>query len=190
MAREPGGSPHQAAAPGSAEILNRDSEPGSGQQLHLQDLLLPRSLGSILKSVRAIHNPPTPAPLGWNSPPAPPLQCLRKPPGPPIDALMTSAALKRLPHSGNGLKSALSDPPRILQRVESEIIPLQGSHSLGQSAAEPAGRRPAVRSTISPEEKPQHPSQRQSPRRQSLAGTPGAELSQTHQTYQAQPRRE
>ena len=52
-------SPHQAAAPGSGEILNRDSEPGSGQQLHPVGPPPPPSLGSILKSDRAVHNPET-----------------------------------------------------------------------------------------------------------------------------------
>ena len=39
--------------------------------------------------------------------PRPPLECLRKPPESPADALMTSAAQRRHPCGGNGLKSTL-----------------------------------------------------------------------------------
>ena len=51
-------SPHQAAAPGSGEILNRDSEPGSGNNSTLDNLFLPRFLGPMVNSDRAVHNPP------------------------------------------------------------------------------------------------------------------------------------
>ena len=50
--------PHQAAAPGSGEILNRDSEPGPGNNSTLDNLFLPRSLGPIVNSDRTVHNPP------------------------------------------------------------------------------------------------------------------------------------
>ena len=46
MVREPGDLSHQAAAPGSGGILNRDSEPGSGNNSTLDNLFLHRFLGS------------------------------------------------------------------------------------------------------------------------------------------------
>ena len=59
--------PHQAAALDSTEIPNR----APGNNSTLDDFFLPRSLGAILKSDRAVHNPATP------------LECLRKAPGCP-----------------------------------------------------------------------------------------------------------
>ena len=58
MVREPGDLSHQAAAPGSGEILNPDSEPGSGNHSTLDNLFLPRFLGPMVNSDRAPHNPP------------------------------------------------------------------------------------------------------------------------------------
>ena len=57
-------SPHQAAAPGSGEILNR----APGNNSTLDDF--PPSLGSILKSDRAVHNPP-PSTAGLEQTPDP-----------------------------------------------------------------------------------------------------------------------
>ena len=63
MVGEPGVSSHQAAAPGSGEILSRDSEPGSGNNSTLDNLFLHRFLGPMVNSDRAVHNPP-PQPIG------------------------------------------------------------------------------------------------------------------------------
>ena len=94
MVREQGDLSHQAAAPGSGEILNRDSEPGSGNNSTLDDLFLPRFLGPMVNSDRAVHNP---TPMGWDEAPDLPLECLRKPPASPADTLMTPAAPKETP---------------------------------------------------------------------------------------------
>ena len=65
MVREPEDLFHQAAAPGSGEILNRDSEPGSGNNSTLDILFLHRFLGPMVNSDRAVHNPhPSPSVLG------------------------------------------------------------------------------------------------------------------------------
>ena len=69
MVREPGDLSHQAAAPGSGEILNRDSEPGSGNNSTLDNLFLPGFLVPIVKSDRAVHNPPPQHQLGWDEGP-------------------------------------------------------------------------------------------------------------------------
>ena len=59
--------PHQAAAPGSAEILNR----APGNNSTLDDFFLPRFLGSIINSDRAVHNPPTQHRWAGTTPPTP-----------------------------------------------------------------------------------------------------------------------
>ena len=133
--------------------LRRDSEPGSGNNSTLDNLLLPRFLGPMVNSDRAVHNPP--APLGWDEAPDPPLECLRKPSASSIDALMTSAAPKRHSHGGNGLKSTLRGFSNGFSLRQSRS---RGSHSLRQSAAEPAGRSPEVKKHHQPGGKPQHPS--------------------------------
>ena len=91
----------------SGGILNRDSEPGSGNNSTLDNLFLPRFLGPMVNSDRAVHNPPPQHRWAGTKAPDLPLECLRKPPASPIDALMTPAAPKRHPQGGNGLKSTL-----------------------------------------------------------------------------------
>ena len=94
------GNQEDLSPPSLCPRLRRDSEPGSGEILNrapgnnstLDDFLL-RSLGSILKSDHAVHNPPTQH--RWTgTDPDPPLKCLRKPPASPANALTTSAAPK------------------------------------------------------------------------------------------------
>ena len=78
--------------------------------------------------------------------PRPPAGMPQKAPSSPVDALMTSAAPKRHPCGGNGLKSTLrgfSNGFSLRQSRSRRSLPrLQ---SLRQSAAEPAGRSPEVK---------------------------------------------
>ena len=71
MVREPGDLSHQAAAPGSGGILNRDSEPGSGNNSTLDNLFLHRFLGPMVNSDRAPHNPPPQHRWAGTMPPTP-----------------------------------------------------------------------------------------------------------------------
>ena len=103
--------------------------------------------------------------------PRPPAVMPQKAPASPADALMTSVAQRRHPCGGNGLKSTRKGFSNGLSLRQSRS---RRSHSIRQSAAEPAGRRPEVKKHHQPGGKtsihPQCPSS-SIPRRQSLAGT-------------------
>ena len=103
--------------------------------------------------------------------PRPPAGMPQKAPASPADALMTSVAPKRHPCGGNGLKSTLRGFSNGLSLRQSRS---RRSHSIRQSAAEPAGRSPKVENHHQPGGKNQYPPQCPSssiPRRQSPAGT-------------------
>ena len=134
---------------------------------------LPRAAG------RFDHHPPLaapggPAPRGWNNPQTP-AGMPQKAPASPADALMTSVApQKGHPCGGNGLKSTLSDPPGIFQRVESETIPLQEiplhpAKRGGTRRSKPGGEEAPLARRKKPVS-PQYPSS-SIPQRQSPAGT-------------------
>ena len=133
---------------------------------------LPRAAG------RFDHHPPLaapggPAPLGWNNPPTP-----------RWNASESASIVRRCPHDirstqtkgrhpcgGNGLKSTLRGFSNGLSLRQSRS---RRSHSIRQSAAEPAGRSPEVKKHGQPGGKNQYPPQCPSssiPRRQSPAGT-------------------
>ena len=109
------GEPGDLSPPSRCPGLRRDSAPGSGEILNrapgnnstLDNLFLLRSLGPMVNSDRAVHNPPPQHRWARTKAPDLPLEYLRKPPASPIDALMTPAAPKRHTQGGNSLKSTL-----------------------------------------------------------------------------------
>ena len=107
--------------------------------------------------------------------PRPPAGMPQKAPASPADALMTSAApkgdTKRHPCGGNGLKSTLRGFSNGLSLRQSRS---RRSHSIRQSAAEPADRSPGgEEAPLARRKKPVFPRCPSSsiPRRQSPAGT-------------------